>query len=51
MIKAAAVFALLALSACTDPSLSADMVIGPGGVSVNPVLSGTLGNGRLSIQP
>ena len=43
--------AFLALAACTNPSLTADMAIGTNGVSVNPTLSGNIGGATVYIQP
>lgn len=42
---------LLLLAGCTDPTLSAGMVIGPDGLEVQPVLSGTVGGTGISVQP
>lgn len=44
------VTALLALAACVDPTLSADMAINNTGVSVKPTLSGTVGDATISVQ-
>jgi hypothetical protein len=41
MIRAG--LALLALTACTDPRLGLGIALGPGGVSVRPSLSTTIG--------
>jgi hypothetical protein len=43
--------AFLALSACVDPMLSAEMAVGTAGVTVSPTLSGTVGGATLSVQP
>jgi type 1 fimbria pilin len=51
MMKHFILLALVALSACTDPMLSAEMAIGTNGVSVNPTLSGQVGDATVSIQP
>jgi hypothetical protein len=51
MTRFLSVVALVALAACTDPTLSADMVIGNNGVSVNPTLSGSVGGATVSIEP
>jgi hypothetical protein len=50
-MKPLLVLALLALAACTDPMLSAEMAVGTGGVSVKPTLSGSVGNSTISVQP
>ena len=42
---------LMALAACTDPTLSADMAFGTNGVSVSPTLSGVVGGATLTLQP
>ncbi len=45
-------FLLLALAACTDPTLNAGITLGPGGVSVTPSLStGIEGGGTLTYTP
>jgi hypothetical protein len=43
--------AFLALSACVDPMLSAEMAVGTAGVTVSPTLSGSVGGATLSVQP
>lgn len=50
-MKAALLIISLALSACTDPMLSAEMAVGNTGVSVKPTLSGTVGDATISVQP
>jgi hypothetical protein len=50
-MKPALIAALLALAACTNPMLSGDMTFNTEGVSVNPTLSGKVGNATVSIQP
>lgn len=42
--------ALLALAACSNPSLGVGFGIGAGGVSVSPVLSGTVGGVQTSVS-
>ena len=45
-------FALLALTACVDPSLNAGISIGPNGASISPSISAGLdGGGTLTYQP
>jgi hypothetical protein len=51
MLRTLSVLALLLLSACTDPMLSAEMAVGAGGVSVKPTLSGSVGDGTVYVQP
>lgn len=41
----------LALSACSSPMLSGNMAFGTDGVSVNPTLSGKVGDATVFIQP
>jgi hypothetical protein len=43
--------AVLALAACTNPMLSAEMAVGTGGVSVKPTLSGQVGGATVSVEP
>jgi hypothetical protein len=43
--------AILLLSACTDPMLSAEMAVGANGVSVKPTLSGQVGGTTVSVEP
>ncbi|MBL4928269.1 hypothetical protein [Fuscibacter oryzae] len=45
-----ALIALLALAACTNPSLGVGFGVGAGGVSVSPVVSGTVGGVRTSVS-
>jgi hypothetical protein len=45
-----AIIALLTLAACSDPSLGVGFGVGSGGVSVSPVLSGTVGGVRTSVS-
>ncbi len=42
--------ALLALSACDDPMLATEFVVGANGVTINPTLSGTVEGATVSIQ-
>lgn len=50
-MKLTLLLAAFALSACTNPMLSANMAFGTETVSVTPVLSGTIGGTTVSIQP
>jgi hypothetical protein len=50
-VKPVLLIALLALSACTSPMLSGNLAFGTEGVSVNPTLSGKLGDATVFIQP
>lgn len=50
MIRFLLAAALMALAACTDPTLSTELVFGTGGMSVNPTLSGELGGATVSVQ-
>jgi hypothetical protein len=45
-----ALIALLVLSACSDPSIGVGFGIGTGGVSVSPVVSGTVGGVQTSVS-
>lgn len=49
-MKYAILAILLALAACTDPALNANVSIGPGGVSVSPSVSGSVGGVGVSIS-
>jgi len=49
-MKYAILAILLGLAACTDPSLNANVHIGPGGVSVSPSLGGSVGGVGVSIS-
>jgi hypothetical protein len=42
---------LLLLAACTDPRAGIGIGIGPGGVTVNPVISGNVGGVGVSVSP
>jgi hypothetical protein len=42
---------LLALAACSDPQAGINIGIGPGGVSVSPVISGNVGGVGVSVSP
>jgi hypothetical protein len=45
-------FLLLALAACTSPTLNAGLTLGPGGVSVTPSIStGIEGGGTITYTP
>lgn len=50
-LPAMLVAALLALAACSDPSLHAGVRISPGGVSVQPVVSGTISDVTVTVAP
>ena len=50
-MKPPAIIALLCMTGCTQPMLSADMAISDGGVSVWPTLSGAVGDTIISVQP
>lgn len=50
-MKPVLLIATLALAACVNPMLTADMAIGTGGVTVTPTLSGTVGAATISVQP
>jgi hypothetical protein len=43
--------ALLVLSACTNPRLSAALTIGPDGIGVTPAVSGTVGGLGVGVTP
>lgn len=43
--------AFLALAACTNPMLGADLRLGAGGVSANPTLSGEIGGATVTVEP
>jgi hypothetical protein len=49
-MKPLLIVALLALSACTNPMLSAEMAVGTGGVSVKPALSGQVGGTTVTVE-
>jgi hypothetical protein len=51
MIRTLAAFALLTLAACTDPTLSTDLVLSNNGLSVKPTLSGNVGGATVSVEP
>lgn len=42
---------LLLLAACSGPQAGVNIGIGPGGVSVNPVISGNVGGVGVSVSP
>ena len=42
--------ALLVLSGCVNPMLSAEMAVGTHGVSVKPTLSGQVGDATVSVE-
>ena len=44
------VVALLVLSGCVNPMLSAEMAVGTHGVSVKPTLSGQVGDATVSVE-
>ncbi|WP_415183315.1 hypothetical protein [Phaeovulum sp.] len=46
-----AFFALLALAACSDPSLHAGVSLDSGGVSVYPAVSGRVGGANITVSP
>lgn len=50
-VKPLFLLAILALSGCAQPMLSADMAIDGGGLTVSPTLSGVVGNTAISLQP
>lgn len=50
MIRTLAAFVLLTLSACTDPTLSTDLVLSNNGLSVKPTLSGNVGGATVSVE-
>jgi hypothetical protein len=45
-----ALIALLTLAACSDPSLGVGFGVGAGGVSVSPVISGTVAGVHTSVS-
>ena len=49
-MKALLLPALLLLAACQDPMLSTDLTFGPNGVSVNPALSGKIGDVNVTLE-
>ena len=50
-MKALFLPALLALAACSNPMLGANLCFGPGGAWVNPTLSGEIGNATVTVEP
>jgi hypothetical protein len=50
-MKPALLILCLALSACTEPMLSAEMEFNKAGVSVKPTLSGNVGDATISVEP
>ncbi len=50
-MKPLSIAALLLLTACTNPALTANLAIGPGGVSVRPALSGNVGGANVTVAP
>jgi hypothetical protein len=50
MMKALLLPALLALAACQNPMLSTNMTFGDNGVSVNPALSGKIGDVNVTVE-
>jgi hypothetical protein len=50
-MRTAILLCVLALSACTDPSLTAGFAIGTNGVSVAPIVSGKVGGATVSVSP
>ncbi|WP_170971831.1 hypothetical protein [Rhodobacter sp. SY28-1] len=49
-MKPILLLALLALAACQDPMLGTNMTFGPNGVSVNPALSGKVGDVNVTLE-
>jgi len=49
-MKPLIILAFAVLAACTNPMLSTDLVFGADGVSVNPTLSGNVGNATVSVE-
>ena len=43
--------ALMALAACQNPMFATDLTFGSGGVSLNPTLSGEVGNATVTLNP
>ena len=50
-MKTAAILTLLLLAACSEPRLYTGVSIGPGGVSVYPAVSGTVGGAKVTVAP
>jgi len=50
VMKAVLLPALLALAACQNPMLSTNMTFGDNGVSVNPALSGKIGDVNVTVE-
>ena len=50
-MRAIALTCLLFLAACSDPTLTAGIAINASGVTVQPALSGTVGNTIVSVEP
>jgi hypothetical protein len=46
-----ALLSLLALPACTDPTLGLGVTLGTGGVAVSPSLSGQMGGVTVAVSP
>ncbi len=46
-----ALFAVLLLAACSDPSLHAGVSLGSGGLSVYPAVSGRVAGARMTVSP
>jgi hypothetical protein len=44
-------FALFAVSACSNPMMSTNLTFSPDGMEVNPTLSGKLGGATVTIDP
>lgn len=49
-MRALLIPALLLVAACQDPLLSTNMTFGPNGVSVNPALSGRVGDVNVTLE-
>lgn len=49
-MKALLLPALLALAACQNPLLSTNLTFGPDGASVNPALSGKIGDVNVTLE-
>lgn len=50
-MKRLGLLTLLALAACTDPTLTTGMIFTPDGVAVVPTLSGRVGEATVFVQP
>jgi hypothetical protein len=50
-MKAVVLITVLMFAACTDPALTANLRVGPGGVDVYPAVSGRVGDVGVTVAP